>query len=103
MQRVISKCVITPKYTAMAAALWLLLPASGIVWLFNVIGPDPQLLYLAGVTLLPASLALLAPWLRVWLEARKDISELREVKNLARPLRQLQSPQAADSRLSNPL
>ena len=74
MRRIVSKCVMTPKYTAMAVALWLLLPASGIAWLFSIVGPDPCLLYLAGVTLLPASMALLTPWLRAWLEVRKEES-----------------------------
>ncbi len=90
MRKIVSKCVMAPKYAIVAAVLWLLLPASGIVWLFSIVGPDRNLLYLAGVTLLPASLTLLAPWLRAWLEVRKDVLELQAVESYAQGLRQLQ-------------
>jgi hypothetical protein len=73
MKRTSSKCVMSPKHTVIAMGLWLLLPASLITWLFSIVGLDPRLLYLAGVTLLPASLTLLAPWLRAWLDIRKDV------------------------------
>jgi len=90
MRKIISKCVMTPKYTLVAAVLWLVLPASGIIWLFSIVGPDLNLLYLAGVTLLPASLTLLAPWLRAWLEVREELHELQTVETHAQPLQQWQ-------------
>lgn len=45
----------------LAFALWLLLPFSGIIWLYITIGWDMRLLYLAAVTILPAALAFLGP------------------------------------------
>ena len=84
MERMKAKCVMAPRHAAMAVVLWLLLPASCMVWLFDVLGPDPRLLYLAGVTLFPAGLTLLAPWLRAWLEVRKELPVLQKVK---RPVR----------------
>ena len=91
MRRMISKCILTTKETAVAAGLWLLLPASGIVWLYSIVGPDPRLLYLGAVTLLPAGLTLLAPWFRAWVEVRKELLELQPVRSQAQSLRQLQS------------
>jgi len=90
MREVISKCVMTPKYTIVAAVLWLMLPASGIIWLFSIVGPDLNLLYLAGVILLPASLTLLAPWLRAWLEVKEELTEVQAVETHAQPVRQWQ-------------
>jgi hypothetical protein len=89
MERMKSKCVVAPKHTAVAMVLWLLLPTSCIVWLHGILGPDPRLLYLAGVTLLPAGLTLLAPWLRAWLEVREDVSEMQKVQVQVQPLRPL--------------
>ncbi len=91
MHRITSKCVITPEHTLIAAALWLLLPAIGIVCLLGIVGPHPYLLYLAGVTLVPASMTLLAPWLRAWLEVREGLLELEEVRSEAQPVPQFQS------------
>jgi hypothetical protein len=71
-QTVKSRCILTPKYTIAAGILWLLLPACGLVWMLSVVGPDPHLLYLAGVVLFPVGTVLLAPWIRAWLDVRKS-------------------------------
>jgi len=64
--------------------LWLVLPGCGLAWLASVIGPDPRLLYLAGVTILPGGLTLAAPWLRAWLRARTTQRGGEVIEKLAR-------------------
>jgi len=40
--------------------------------------------------LLPASLTLLAPWLRAWLEVKEELTEVQAVETHAQPVRQWQ-------------
>jgi hypothetical protein len=74
VNRIASRCVLSPAHTALAALLWLALPGCGLLWLAAVIGPDPLLLYPAGVTLVPAGLALAGPWLRAAVGYREEVN-----------------------------
>lgn len=70
-----NKCILSLRFTLAAAALWLIAPACILLWCISILGPDPRLLYLAGVTLFPASLTLLAPWLRAYLRYKEERNE----------------------------
>lgn len=74
-----SKCVISVPHTIAAAVLWLALPAVFIMGLYNTLGADPRLLYLAGVTLFPAGLTMLAPWLHAYRKS-KGVKMKREIQ-----------------------
>jgi len=65
-------CPMTIRHTLITAALFVVLPACGIAWAASIVGPCLELLYLAAVTLVPAGLTILAPWVRAWLEMREE-------------------------------